>query len=468
MHLHDYFRILLRNWILILSVVVLAVGAAATYSALAPRQYESVSRVFVATKTTGTVQDLSQGTAFSQQVAQSYAIVATSPIVLETVVRDLKLSTTPEALARQVKATAATGNVVMEIAATSSTAAESAAIANAVSATLVTVVGDLTPGAQDGTTPVKITQIQKATPPSSPVSPKIPLNLALGALSGIAVAAILVALREVLNVRLRGRRDVELATGEPILGSIAFDAAAKTAPLMVHSDPFGVRAESFRSLRTNLQFLDIGRGSRSIVITSSNESEGKTTTAANLAIAVAATDSRVVVVDADLRRPKLAEYFGLDGSVGLTDVLIGRVTLDQALQAWGDAGLQVLPAGAIPPNPNELLQSDAMIEVLAELELRFGTVLLDTPPVLPVSDAAILGARSSGVILVCAVGRGLTRQQLQRALATVSQVNARVLGLIVTMLPTKGADAVTTQRYGYEPAARPAAPASRAATAHRN
>ncbi|MFW8745217.1 CpsD/CapB family tyrosine-protein kinase, partial [Mesorhizobium japonicum] len=217
-------------------------------------------------------------------------------------------------------------------------------------------------------------------------------------------------------------------------------------PLIVHDDPNSARAEAFRSLRTNLQFLDVEGGPRSFVIASAIPEEGKTTTAANLAIAIAQSGARVAVVDADLRRPRLAGYLGLEGAVGLSDVLIGRVPLTDALQPWGNVPLMVLPAGTRPPNPSELLGSRAMELLLQVLEREFDTVLIDVPPLLPVTDGALLAKQTRGALLLVAAGR-VRRDELAGAIRALENVDAHLSGLILTMLPVKGPDAYG--RYGY-------------------
>nr|WP_281364387.1 CpsD/CapB family tyrosine-protein kinase [Microcella alkalica] len=253
---------------------------------------------------------------------------------------------------------------------------------------------------------------------------------------------------EVLDTRIRGQRDVEALTTAPIIGGIAYDPSAVKRPLIVHDDPHSPRAEAFRTLRTNLQFLDIEPGARSFVVTSSVPAEGKSTTSANLAIALADSGARVVIIDGDLRRPKLAEYMGLEGAVGLTDVLIQRVSLADALQPWGRRGLTVLPAGSVPPNPSELLGSRAMQSLVHALEQEFDVVIIDMPPLLPVTDAALVSKMTKGALVVAAAGK-TDRGELQGAIAALENVGAKVSGVIITMLPTKGPDAYGYGRYGY-------------------
>jgi capsular exopolysaccharide synthesis family protein len=287
-----------------------------------------------------------------------------------------------------------------------------------------------------------------ASIPTAPVSPNVLLNLALGALVGLALGVGGAVLRETLDTRIRGQRDVEQITDVPVIGGILFDPKAVERPLIMHADPQSPRAESFRTLRTNLQYLDVERVERSFVVTSSIGSEGKSTTSANLAIALADSGARVLLVDADLRRPRIAEYMNIEGSVGLTDVLIGRAEINDVIQPWGRGQLHVLPAGHIPPNPSEMLGSTRMTQIIAEFSRAFDVVIFDCPPLLPVTDAAILAKRVGGAILIVAAGR-TQKNQLTGAIAALQSVGAPISGVVMTMLPTTGPDNHGYGQYGY-------------------
>jgi capsular exopolysaccharide synthesis family protein len=194
--------------------------------------------------------------------------------------------------------------------------------------------------------------------------------------------------------------------------------------------------------------VDAANHPRSVVVTSSTQGEGKSTTVANLALAMAEVGSRVCLVDADLRRPRLLNYMGLEGSIGLTDVLIYRADLSEVLQPFGQTTLTVMGAGQIPPNPSELLGSKTMIETLRELEARFDHVLIDTPPLLPVTDAAILSTLVGGAIVV--VGAGIaTREQLRKAMESIDAARGRTLGIVINRLPRTEASLYGEYRYGY-------------------
>ena len=252
------------------------------------------------------------------------------------------------------------------------------------------------------------------------------LGLVLGLLLGLGVAL----LRETLDKTVKTQDDIKALTDVPVLGAIMRDPDAVKRPLIVEVDPRSRRAEAFRSLRTNLQFIDAANRPRTMVVTSSIASEGKSTMSANLALTMAQGGSKVCLVEADLRRPKVLDYLGLEGAVGLTDVLIGRAEVFDVIQPYGGTNMWVLGAGPIPPNPSELLGSTAMRGLLNNLASRFDYVVMDSPPILPVTDAVVLSSLVDGVIVV--VGSGVVqRNQLTHALESLESVAARVLGLVL-------------------------------------
>ncbi|WP_138416455.1 polysaccharide biosynthesis tyrosine autokinase [Sinomonas gamaensis] len=450
MELRDYIRILRAGWILIVVMALLGVAGAVGFSILTKPQFKASAQVFVSTQSGGSVQDLVQGNTFTQQRVKTYAGLVTTPIVLLPVISNLHLSMTADQLAKGVTATAPLNTTLIEISVVSPDPVMAANIANQTSDSLTKVVQEIE-STGSSASQVKLTRVMEAEVPSSPVSPNVPINLVLGLAAGLVFGLGAAVLRHALDNRVRSERDVELVSSAPILGGITFDAKAPKRPLIVHDDPRSPRAEAFRTLRTNLQFVDAGGdGSRSFVITSAMESEGKSSTASNLAIALDNAGHKVIVVDADLRRPKLAQYMGLEGAVGLTDLLIGRADIEDAVQQWGRGGLHVLPAGSIPPNPSELLGSAAMHSLMQRLEDQFDYVLFDAPPLLPVTDAAVLTKTAGGAIVVVAAGR-THRSQLSAAVTSLENVGARVFGFVLTMLPVQGPHAYGYQQYGYGP-----------------
>lgn len=450
MELREYIRILRAAWVLVVVMALLGVASAAVFSILSKPEFKASAQVFVSTQSGGSVQDLVQGSTFTQQRVKTYAGLVTTPIVLLPVISNLHLSTTADELAKKVTATAPLDTTLIEISATSPDPVKAADIANGISESLTNVVQNIeSTGSQ--TSQVKLTRVKQADVPPIPVTPNVPINVGIGLIAGLALGMGTAVLRHTLDNRVRSDKDVEAISAAPILGGIAYDAKAPKRPLIVQDDPRSPRAEAFRSLRTNLQFIDVGGdGARSFVITSAMESEGKSSTASNLAIALDNAGHKVIVIDADLRRPKLAQYMGLEGAVGLTDLLIGRADMDDAVQQWGRGNLHVLPAGSVPPNPSELLGSSAMQSLAKRLENEFDYVLFDAPPLLPVTDAAVLSKFAGGAIVVVAAGR-THRSQLTAAVNALENVGVRLFGFVLTMLPVQGPHSYGYQAYGYGP-----------------
>jgi tyrosine-protein kinase len=276
----------------------------------------------------------------------------------------------------------------------------------------------------------------------------------LGLLVGIGLAA----LREALDTTVKDAAGLAEQADAPVLSTVPFDTRARKAPLILADTTRSTRAEALRQLRTNLQFVNVDRPVRTILVTSAGPSEGKSTTACNLAIVFAEAGKRVVLVDADLRRPRLADYLNLEGAVGLTNVLVGQARLEVAVQQWNGEKVFVLPSGSIPPNPSELLGSRHMTELLRRLEERFDAVIIDTPPLLPVTDAAVLASTVDGVVLVSRCGK-TTVSQAKQAANSLKAVGARLLGCVLNMAPTRGADAYTYYDYS-RPEQRPQRAAS--------
>ncbi|WP_062296243.1 polysaccharide biosynthesis tyrosine autokinase [Demequina maris] len=448
MELQDYVRILRKNWVLILVLAVLGGAAGLAYSLVATPTYSASSKVFVSTSGGSTVSDLAQGNSFTQQRVKTYADLIGTSAVLQPTIDNLHLDLSVAQLRGKISASTPLNTSVIDIAVSDSDPVFAASLATEAANQLIDVVEDIETTDSAGGSPVSLTVVQQAEVPQYPVNPKKALNAALGLLVGLAIGVAVALLRATLDTRIRNERDIERVTDTPVLGGIVFDPKAKQRPLIVHEDARSPRAESFRTLRTNLQFLDTERSARSFVITSSIPSEGKSTTAANLAITLADAGARVLLVGADLRRPKMAQYMGIEASVGLTDVLIGRLDLDHAIQRWGRSELHLLPAGSIPPNPSELLGSSRMDELIKQLDARFDVVLYDAPPLLPVTDAAVLAKLVGGAVVIVAAGK-THAPQLDSALQSLETVGAHVSGLVLSMLPARGPDAYGYGRYGY-------------------
>jgi capsular exopolysaccharide synthesis family protein len=332
--------------------------------------------------------------------------------------------------------------VLLNLSVTDSDPARAADIANAIAQEFPDFVADIERPEGRTVSPVSLRVTRPATTPKSPVSPRVPLNIALGLLVGLGLGIGAAVLRDQLNTSIDGVSDVEKLTGAIPLGVVPYDPGAGKHPL-VDADQQSARAEAFRTLRTNLQFADVDHPPRVIVVTSPLPSEGKSTSACNVALTLALGGARVVLVDGDLRKPAVGKYLGISNAAGLTSVLAGRHELRDVVVTYGRDTLSILPSGPTPPNPSELLGSQQMSDLLATLANHFDVVVVDAPPLLPVTDAAVLASAADGAVLVLKHGK-TRREEAQRAIQALEAVNAKLLGTVLNFAPKR------TRRGGYD------------------
>jgi len=274
-------------------------------------------------------------------------------------------------------------------------------------------------------------QLNPAIASETPVRPRVLFNTILGGVAGLIVSITAILLMNSLDTTIKTREDVERTLNMAVLGySLHMDAKDNSRPgPHVVSFPRSPAAEAFRSLRTNLDYIAVDKTLKSILISSSGASEGKTTVAANLAAIIAQSGKRVVLLDADLRRPRLHHEFGLINRVGLSDIFLEKTPLKNAIQVWDDPYLSVITSGGIPPNPAELLASEKMRKILDELESMFDFVVVDSTPTI-VTDSQLIAARVGGVLLVLSPGA----TPAEAARTTVQQyrrVDAHLLGVVM-------------------------------------
>jgi succinoglycan biosynthesis transport protein ExoP len=291
--------------------------------------------------------------------------------------------------------------------------------------------------------------VARATPSSDPVRPRPVRNGVLGLTLGLMAGVGLAFFRDHLDDSMKSKEDLEDAVpGLPVVGMIPLVTSPRARggeSLVVADEPSSPAAEAYRTLRTSLQFLSLDRPIRSLLVTSPNAGEGKTTTIANLGVVLARAGIPVVIVCCDLRRPRVHELFGMSNGVGFTSVLLGEVPLSSAVQpAPGVERLSVLPSGPTPPNPSELLSIRRTSEVFAGLSADGGRlVLIDAPPVLPVSDALVLSSKVDAMLLVCV--SGITPgKEATRAFELLQQVDAPVVGTVLN-----GITSAAGYGYGY-------------------
>jgi receptor protein-tyrosine kinase len=424
-------------------VVVLAAVAA---TLLTTPLYQASTRLFVSTAAAGnSLTDKYQGTLYSQQRVLSYTELITGKTLAQRTIDKLGLNMSAGQLASMVSATAKPDTVLIDVNVTDRSRVEARDIANALSDEFVVMAKELeTP--PDGSDPdARVVVEQHASLPAAPVVPQPVRNIALGLAVGLLLGIALALLRDYLDSTVKDVETLQDITGVGVVGAVPLDKERQTNPAISFDHDNSSIAEAFRKLRTNLQFLAVDNPPRVIVITSSLPGEGKSTCAINIALALAEAEHSVVLVDGDMRRPNLHKYLGIVGTVGFSTALSGSAPLQTVLQKTASPGLTVLASGVIPPNPSELLGSMAAKKIISELKGQFDYVIIDSSPLLAVTDAAVLATHADGVLMIARFG-SVKREQLSHAVNNLSDVGAKSLGAVFTMTPVRGGLAYN---YGY-------------------
>jgi capsular exopolysaccharide synthesis family protein len=448
MDLREHLNAVRKRWWLVVGAVVLAIGGATVLTMNSPPRYAASVTFFVSTPTSGTV-DAYQGNLFSEQRVKSYADLLTSDRLARAVLLNTPVDLTPEAIAGRITASPVASTVLLRATVTDTDRARALQLAQALANQFVVLVQELeTPsGSQNPTVRVEVVAGPRLA--DAPVSPQPVRNLALAIVLGTLLGIASAELREMLDGTVKDATTLQALTGTPVLATVPYDSRARKAPLIVEGGSRSARAEALRQLRTNLQFVGVDQPAKVIVVTSAVPGEGKSVSVCNLAIVLAEAGNRVVLIDADLRQPRLADYLGLEGAIGLTNVLAGQVELSRAIQQWGSRGLWVLPSGSVPPNPSELLGSRNMAELLTMLRANFDAVIVDTPPLLPVTDAAVVAGHADGAVLLTRCGK-TSAAQVRAAHHALRVADARLVGCVLNMAPAGRADSYSY--YNEEPA----------------
>jgi succinoglycan biosynthesis transport protein ExoP len=310
----------------------------------------------------------------------------------------------------------------------------------------------------DITGPMKTNNVrvlERAIVPGSPVRPKPVQNLLLGLMFGLGVGVGLAFAIEALDNTLKTQADVEQFLGTPVLGLVPMIGAApggqaaqpgdnlRERDLGVFLDPKSVAAECCRSIRTNILFMSPDRPLKTMVVTSPSPQEGKTTTAINLGVTMAEAGGKVLIVDTDMRRPRLHRSFGVPNNTGISTVIVGKATLEEAIKRTDVPNLDVLTCGPVPPNPSELLHTERFGMVLADCARLYDRIILDSPPTSAVTDPAVLGNLADGVVLVIKAGE-TTREAAMHARRQLATAKARLFGVVVNAID------FSNPAYGYE------------------
>jgi|GEM_PF-741746 len=465
MDIHEYFGVLRRGWALVVLGLLVGIAGGVAANAIQPRTYAATSReILTNSAATGDLTQSLQASNLAEGRIASYVLVATSGLVLQPVIDELKLDTTVQELAGHLSVVAPPSTLIVEITATAATPELAKSIANTVSSVFSDVVenqienatspavGATTTNA-DGTpvtpvaAPVRIVNIEHASLPTAPTSSNAALLLAVGAILGLALGLVGASLRETLDRRVRGRKDVAAVTDRPVLGQIRPDRGVKSSPIVMHTSVQSAIAESFRGLRASVEHVRSRDEISTFVITAMAPRQGASLVAANLALAIADTATTVVVVDANLQAPNQAEIFDVDAGPGLTDLLTTKISLDEVIAAGPSENIWVVPIGSRRAKSADLLATHRMRALIGELQGRFDVVIIDTPAISTATDATVLGSFGAATLLVVAEGTA-TRPRLAEALNALAAGGSIPAGVVLNQIPRS-----TRSR-------RPAAPAS--------
>lgn len=433
MELTRYLRFVQRWWWLVVLGVTLGALTGYGVSHLLTPTYRSTATLLVnETQVPGTIAYNDILT--SERLTKTYRELITKRPVLEQVIEEQGLTMRPGELKKMMDVAVVRDTQLLLLSVEHEDPQRAQVLANALAYAFIES------NTEDRLSrPGSVSVVEAGELPDSPVNPRIALNTALAALAGLAIAVGVALLFEYLDDTVKTAEDLEM-TGLVALGGVArFPRPhTETESLMVGSQRRSSAAEAYKVLRTNIEFSTLDRPGQTLLVTSANPGEGKTTTAANLALAIAQTGKRVVVVDSDLRRPNLHKVFGLSNTGGLSSALLSKeASLDGYVQSTRFENLAVLTSGPLPPNPSELLSSRRLDAVVKTLKRQADVTLFDSPPALPVTDASILASKVDGTILV--VDSGKTRvDALRRAYETLSRSKTRVLGGILNKLSPKG------------------------------
>ena len=435
MSIRELLQLARAKWWLLVSAVVVGGILAAGSVLLLPSQYISAARLLVATPHIDTSSLIPPGNLSPQQQAANFAGLATGSKIPQQVIDQLQLGEPVAKLLQRATVTVLTNTSIIQVSARDPDASKAQRIAQAFADDLVAAVPEVQKSSGASADQATITVTDPANLPEQPVASGVVSTIALGAVAGLVIGLLLVRLLAYLDASVRRRRELEQATGEPVLTSVEVTASGDRPAL---GNTEGSQADAYRVLRGVLQVsLDLGPAP-TVVIAGIGAGAGASSTAANLAVALARGGRRTLLIDADLHEPTIGTLFGIPvDRPGVTDVLEGTITLDAAVVPGPVDGLQVLAAGRSLTDPSEKAQSPAMAALLAGVRGRYDVVLVDAPPALSCNDATALAAGADGTILVARFGRS-RKADVATAAERLAGVRARLLGSVLVGVPVGG------------------------------
>jgi len=416
-----------RGWPTVLLIAAIGVGLAALYLSVAPKRYETTATILVSTNNSGTTNDMQLGSQFAMTNSETYADLVKSEGVMRAVAQQIRPVRSVESLEEVITAGRRELTSLIDVKATAGSAIEAASIANTVATTATEVIPTLVPRANRSLISLEV--VRSARAPSSALSPDTSRVLALGLVAGLSLGLGITIVSQALDTRLRRPEDLAQLTKAPLLAVLPRPKRAQRAAIVVRDDPASAAVETYRSLRTNLSYLEDG-SRRSLLFTGVAEDRVGVQVPVNLAWSIAQAGRRVLLIDLDLRQSVIGDILNLRGRAGIADVLAGEVELEDVVHKTSQSGLCVALSGTTQPSPSDLLSNPVMERVLRSAEEDYDYVVLHAPPLLTFTDAAVV-SRVAGQTLVT-VSAGHTRAlELTTALGSLSNVRVEPLGLVL-------------------------------------
>lgn len=428
MEASEYVGALRRRWLVIAICMVCCAVVGFAVARSAQPLYRATSSVFVSPHQGDTANDLLEGSTYAQNLMQSYAQLVKLPTVLDPVIDELNLDMSAKNLADSITVETPLNTVLIEIRVSNPSPSKAANIANEVTDALAEEVRSLSPRLANGSPAIVMKQVGVAETPQAPYAPNTKFITLTAGLIGLIIGVVYALGRQMFGTRIRTEADLQRVTDLPVLGKVPVQRGQdkSSAPMRVRTH--GSAAEAYRRIAANLKYINPDSQIRTVMVSSSLSGEGKTSVSINLALALSENFGRVLLVDADLRQPMLAEYCQVEGSVGLTNLLTETTAVDDVVQAWGS--IDILTSGMVPPNPQQLVGSDAMTELLSSMTRQYDVVVLDTAPITPVADSLALSRNVDGVVLVGS-SNSTRLAQLAAAIESIQAVNGTILGLVL-------------------------------------
>lgn len=434
------------RWLVLAGLVAGLAGGGALVATAAP-SYVSSTELLVSVTRTPDAPAAYQGSLFIRERIDTYARLLTTTQLTQRVVDELGIPSSAEEIAGRVDALQVPDTDIIELTVTDDSPERAQAIAASLGRQLADQVAELETTDETQGAVLEVRTVEPATFEPGPVTPQLPRSLVVGGGLGLLAGVALALVRHRLDRTVRSSEAVQDATGSTVVLRLYVDRALSRPPLPAHLHGPSATAKALRSIRLALEHGPGGGGRRVVVVTSAAPGEGKSTVAIGLALSLARAGSRVLLVDGNLWRPRLPPYLGLTTTEGgLSDVLARGVDHQQVTVPTDQPGLDVLPAGPMPEDPGELLDSAAMRALLRTVRQAYDHVLVDAPALLPLVDAAALGALADGCLLVVRYGR-TRHEELAEAAAALSAVDARLLGSVLNALPASAAARAERRRY---------------------